>query len=181
MHEKTHSVDLLGIFRSIALAPLMLLCSCQSLPRETAGPEASKSIAQQPPQAQTPPAPATQRPVVRPVAHHQHAPGQGGFCPHCGPGTLPAFAFTGLTPAPTDVPWKPDAIKGPWPKDEYVCDGGDLNHDVYVKPDGMVVGLDHQDTVGYFNTTDGQTLVAASNCVCIYAPRFAAVRQVSAP
>jgi uncharacterized repeat protein (TIGR01451 family) len=86
-----------------------------------------------------------------------------------------------MTPAPDDMPWKPDGIKGPWPKDEYLCDGGDLNHDVYVKADGTVVGLDHQDTVGYFNTTDGQTLVAASNCVCIYAPRFAAVRQVSAP
>jgi len=164
-----------------ALAPLVLLCSCQSLPREATTPAANSAIAQPPQQPQTPPAAAPQRPVVRPVVHHQHAAGQGCVCPHCGPGTLPAFAFTGLTPAPADMPWKPDAIKGPWPKDEYVCDGGDLNHDVYVKPDGTVVGLDQQDTVGYFNTADGQTLVAASNCVCIYSPRFAAVRQVSVP
>ena len=94
---------------------------------------------------------------------------------------MPAFQFTGLSPEETGVPWKPPAIKGPWPPDEYVCDGGDLNHDVYVKPDWTVVGLDQQDTVAHFDTLDGQTLVAASNCVCVYAPRFAAVRQVSTP
>jgi uncharacterized repeat protein (TIGR01451 family) len=181
MHEKITFAALLGVIRSLAIAPLVIFCSCQSLPQEAKTPEASKAIAQQTRPAPTPPAASPQRSVVRPVAHHQHVAGQGGYCPHCGPGTLPAFAFTGLAPAPADVPWKPDAIKGPWPRDEYVCDGGDLNHDVYVKPDGTVVGLDHQDTVGYFNTSDGQTLVAASNCVCIYAPRFAAIRQVSVP
>ena len=64
---------------------------------------------------------------------------------------------------------------------KYICDGGDLNWDVNVRRDGTVVGLDQQDTVGHFTTADGQTLVAASNCVCIYAPRFAAIRQVSTP
>ena len=77
--------------------------------------------------------------------------------------------------------WKPPGLKGPWPKDEYLCDGGDLNHDVDVKRDLTVVGLDQEDTIAHFDTLDGQTLVAASNCVCIYAPRFAAVRQVSSP
>jgi uncharacterized repeat protein (TIGR01451 family) len=94
---------------------------------------------------------------------------------------LPAFAFTGHGHDESIGPWKPDGVKGPWPRDEYVCDGGDLNHDVYVKQDWTVVGLDQQDTVAHFDTRDGQTLVAASNCVCIYSPRFAAVRQVSAP
>src|SRR5262245_6278986 len=183
MHEKTDIAAWICVVRGLAIAPIVLLCSCQSLPKETTAPEASKAIAKQTPQQpQTPPPAVPQRNMVRPVVHHHHAPSQGACsCPHCGPGTLPAFAFTGLTPAPDDVPWKPDGIKGPWPKDEYVCDGGDLNHDVYVKPDGTVVGLDQQDTVGYFNTADGQTLVAASNCVCIYSPRFAAVRQVSMP
>ncbi len=176
-----HGTAKFSVARALAIAPLVLLCSCQSLPRETNAPEANQAIAPPSQQASKPPALAPLRPVIRPVGHHSHAPGQGGFCPHCGPGTLPAFAFTGLVPAPADLPWKPDAIKGPWPKDEYLCDGGDLNHDVYVKADGTVVGLDQEDTVGYFNTADGQTLVAASNCVCIYAPRFAAIRQVSAP
>src|SRR5439155_20808642 len=128
MHEKTQIAALLNIVRIFAIAPLVSLCSCQSLPRETTTPAASTAIARPSQQPQTPPAAMAQRPVIRPVVHH-HAAGQGGFCPHCGPGTLPAFAFTGLTPAPADVTWKPDGIKGPWPKDEYVCDGGDLNHD----------------------------------------------------
>lgn len=94
---------------------------------------------------------------------------------------MPSFAFSGQGHDESQGPWKPDGIKGPWPPDEYVCDGGDLNHDVHVKRDWTVVGLDQKDTVAHFDTLDGQTLVAASNCVCIYSPRFAAVRQVSSP
>jgi uncharacterized repeat protein (TIGR01451 family) len=119
---------------------------------------------------------------VIPVGHHRPAGRLPHvICPHCGPGTLPAFAFTGFSPEKMAETWKPPAIKGPWPKDEYLCDGGDLNHDVDVKQDWTVVGLDQQDTVAHFDTLDGQTLVAASNCVCVYSPRFAAVRQVSSP
>jgi uncharacterized repeat protein (TIGR01451 family) len=77
--------------------------------------------------------------------------------------------------------WMPDGIKGPWPADEFICDGGDLNHDVYVKDDWTVVGLDQEDTIAHYDTLDGRTEVSASNCVCIYAPRFAAVRQVTSP
>jgi uncharacterized repeat protein (TIGR01451 family) len=143
-------------------------------------------------------------PVMQ-AGHHAHGArhAHGPSCPCCGPGTLPAFAFSGGATATAGGgfvpgtlpetaftgfghdeslgPWKPDGIKGPWPPNEYVCDGGDLNHDVYVKQDWTVVGLDRQDTVAHFDTLDGQTLVAASNCVCIYSPRFAAVRQVSTP
>jgi uncharacterized repeat protein (TIGR01451 family) len=72
----------------------------------------------------------------------------------------------------------PDGISCPWPKDEFICDGGDLNADVHVRKDWTVVGLDQQDTVAHYDTLDGRTEVSASNCVCIYAPRFAAVRQV---
>lgn len=94
---------------------------------------------------------------------------------------MPAFAFSGQGHDESVGPWKPPGIKGPWPENEYVCDGGDLNHDVAVKQDWTVVGLDREDTVAHFDTLDGQTMVAASNCVCIYSPRFAAVRQVSTP
>ena len=79
------------------------------------------------------------------------------------------------------MPWKPDGIKCPWPADEYICDGGDLNDDVFVKQDWTVAGLDQEDTIAHFDTLDGKTDVTKSNCVCIYAPRFAAVRQVSVP
>src|SRR5207253_1324239 len=110
---------------------------------------------------------------------HAHIAGQP--CPHCGPGTLPAFAFTGPPPEESDLPWRPPGIKFPWPPDEYVCDGGDLNADAFVKKDWTVVGLDQEDTIAHYDTLDGRTEISASNCVCIYAPRFAAVRQVSAP
>jgi uncharacterized repeat protein (TIGR01451 family) len=60
-----------------------------------------------------------------------------------------------------------------------VCDGGDWGEDVDVLPDWTVRGLDQEDTVAHFDTLDGETNVEASNRVCLYAPRFAAVRQVS--
>jgi uncharacterized repeat protein (TIGR01451 family) len=93
---------------------------------------------------------------------------------------LPAFAFTGV-PDEEQAMWKPPGIKGPWPPDEYICDGGDMNWDVYVKPDWTVVGLDQQDTIAHYDTLDGQRQVSASNCVCVYSPRFAAIRQVNTP
>ena len=103
-------------------------------------------------------------------------------CPHCQGGRQP-FAFSDdiHQGAPAGMSWMPDGIAPPWPKDEFICDGGDLNHDVYVKDDWTVVGLDQEDTVAHYDTLDGRTEVSASNCVCIYAPRFAAVRQVTSP
>ena len=75
----------------------------------------------------------------------------------------------------------PDAIKKPWPADEYIFDGGDHNEDVRVKANWDVVGLDPEDTVAHYDTLDGKTEVTESNRVCIYAPRFAAVRKVINP
>jgi uncharacterized repeat protein (TIGR01451 family) len=40
-------------------------------------------------------------------------------------------------------------------------------------------GLDLEDTVVHYDTMDGQRLVQPSNRVCIYAPRFAAVRRIA--
>jgi uncharacterized repeat protein (TIGR01451 family) len=48
---------------------------------------------------------------------------------------------------------------------------------VQVNPDWTIRGLDQEDTVVHFDTIDGATEVEPSNCVCIYAPRFAAVRK----
>ena len=62
--------------------------------------------------------------------------------------------------------------------DEYLCDGGDQQTRVYVNRKWNVSGLDLEDTVGHYDTLDGRTLVTPSNSVCIYAPRFAAVRKV---
>ncbi|HEY2410869.1 MAG TPA: DUF11 domain-containing protein [Pirellulaceae bacterium] len=158
-------------------------CSCQTLPRQTTAAPAKQTNSPVAQPSYQPRPMATPNYPVQPAGFHGQGrcACQGGGCPCCGPGTLPAFAFSGAAVADLDQPWKPDGIKGPWPRDEYLCDGGDLNHDVNVKRDWTVVGLDQEDTIAHFDTLDGQRLVAASNCVCVYAPRFAAIRQVSTP
>jgi uncharacterized repeat protein (TIGR01451 family) len=62
--------------------------------------------------------------------------------------------------------------------DEYLCDGGDRAVHARVAADWSVQGLDLEDTIAHFDTVDGRTIVEPSNRVCIYSPRFAAVRQV---
>jgi len=63
-------------------------------------------------------------------------------------------------------------------RDEYICDGGDMKLSVYLDKRLHPSGLDQEDTVGHFKTEDGRRVVEPSTRVCIYAPRFAAVRQV---
>ncbi|TWT87722.1 hypothetical protein Mal64_32650 [Pseudobythopirellula maris] len=65
--------------------------------------------------------------------------------------------------------------------DEYLCDGGDDASPVGVRADWSIAGLEQEDTVAHYDTLDGRTVVTPSNKVCIYAPRFAAVRQVVNP
>ena len=89
---------------------------------------------------------------------------------------LPASAVTGFPPS--CQPWKPPGIAGPWPQDEYICDGGDRDRAVRVEADWTVKGLHLEDTIAHFDTLDGDTMVAASNRVCVYAPRFGSVRLV---
>lgn len=66
----------------------------------------------------------------------------------------------------------------PRPSDEYICDGGDRQPEARVGDQWQVKGLDSEDTIAHFDTLDGRTEVVPSNKVCIYAPRFAAVRRV---
>lgn len=68
------------------------------------------------------------------------------------------------------------AIQGP--KDEYLCDGGDGGLPVGVREDWKIDGLEQEDTVAHYDTVDGKTFVTPSNKVCVYAPRFGAVRRV---
>lgn len=62
--------------------------------------------------------------------------------------------------------------------DEYICDGGDRNAITKIAEDFAINGLDMEDTVAHFDTLDGERIVQPSNKVCIYAPRFGAVRKV---
>jgi uncharacterized repeat protein (TIGR01451 family) len=64
------------------------------------------------------------------------------------------------------------------PSDEYLCDGGDFGTEAAVVTGGSVIGLEQEDAIAHYDTIDGRTIVTPSNKVCIYAPRFAAVRQV---
>lgn len=77
------------------------------------------------------------------------------------------------------TPWAPPGIKGPWPQDEYLHDGGDAEEPVAVSPEWRVQGLNVEDTVAHYDTMDGRTLVESSNCAYIYAPRFSSVRGVT--
>jgi len=67
-------------------------------------------------------------------------------------------------------------IRGP--NDEYLCDGGDFGVPAGVRADYTVQGLEQEDAVAHYDTVDGRTVVTPSNKVCIYAPRFGAVRRV---
>ena len=87
-------------------------------------------------------------------------------------------ALPDLVTVDPNEPWAPPGIEQPWPPDEYLYDGGDRNVEVDVGADWSIAGLDIEDTVGHFDTVHGRTVVAPSNRVKIYAPRFAAVRKV---
>src|SRR3954470_3284468 len=64
------------------------------------------------------------------------------------------------------------------PSDEYLCDGGDYGTPAGVKADHTEVGVEPEDAISHYDAADGRILVTPSNRVCIYAPRFAAVRRV---
>src|SRR5688572_16508465 len=109
----------------LAIISLVLLCSCQTLPHDTGITSATQDGGAVTPVAQIAqpiarPAAHSRPAVIQPVAHHHHSHAPHGHCPCCGPGTLPSFAFTGHGYDESLGPWKPDGIKGPWPKDEYV-------------------------------------------------------------
>jgi uncharacterized repeat protein (TIGR01451 family) len=67
------------------------------------------------------------------------------------------------------------------PGDEYLCDGGDYGTPAGVHQDWTITGLEQEDAISHYDTVDGRVLVTPSNRVCIYAPRFAAIRRVVQP
>ncbi len=75
-------------------------------------------------------------------------------------------------------PWSPDAIRQPWPRDEYLRDGGDRHMPAGVGREWQVYGVEMEDAVAHYDTLDGRRIVEPSNEVYIYSPRFGAVRQV---
>jgi len=95
-----------------------------------------------------------------------HAPGQGyqqgcfGTAAPCYP-QMPPLASFGLDPQ------------------EFLCDGGDQSPRAVYTVEDRIAGVDLEDTVVKYENGAGDIHVVPSNRVCIYAPRFAAVRRVS--
>lgn len=63
-------------------------------------------------------------------------------------------------------------------RDEFVCNGEDMNRNVKVYPDWTLRGLDPEDAIAHYDTIDGRTEHTVSNRVCLYSPRFAVVRKL---
>ncbi|MEM9827874.1 MAG: DUF11 domain-containing protein [Planctomycetota bacterium] len=62
---------------------------------------------------------------------------------------------------------------------EFICNGGDRPPKAIVQQDDRFGDLDIADTVAHFTTGAKDIEIAASNPVCIYAPRFQSVRKIT--
>jgi len=119
---------------------------------------------------------------IQQVAYQEPAPSN---CPPeaiivCPP--EPRFPVAGPSPWAVGMP-AIDVVSQPSPArypDEYLCDGGDRELPVHYSEDQRL-GLDTEDTIAEFVDHRGKERTAKSNKVCVYSPRFAAVRTVSLP
>lgn len=93
-------------------------------------------------------------------------------------GPAPQACPTGMMMSPSLVAMPRSGDCRAWANDEFLVDGGDMDPPVQVRPDWEVLGLTPEETVAHFDTLDGHTIIEPSNRVCIYAPRFRAVRKV---
>jgi uncharacterized repeat protein (TIGR01451 family) len=175
-------------FTLVALATL-ILCSCQALPSDLsnvnpigdddeASSESQDVITDGPPPILLPTAKALEVRTLsgeavassRPLNSQEIAAGwatpAGCNCACCGEGSP---CVVGLE----------QALVGP--PDEYLCDGGDYGLPAAVRADWTVDGLEQEDAIAHYDTLDGRVVVTPSNRVCIYAPRFAAIRRVENP
>ncbi len=125
-------------------------------------------------EAPAPPAPAFPKLPAAAVPPAQFPP---EFCP-------PGHPAAGGLPFPPVVPaWIGGAAIAPIPAhfpDEYLCDGGDREYPVRYDADTRL-GLDTEDTVVEYTDHIGGEHVKPTNRVCVYAPRFGAMRSVSLP
>ncbi len=156
---------------------LLILCSCQSLPSDVdhASPLGDATSEGEPAITDGPaPIPVTrdQAVEVRELDAEQTAD----------PRSLSPEWLTSSSAIPAPCACGGDgACAGPslvGPPDEYLCDGGDFGLPAAVRADWSVDGLEQEDAIAHYDTVDGRVVVTPSNRVCIYAPRFAAVRRV---
>ncbi len=174
-------------------AVTVLLCSCQAagpsigrraersnrptLFASAPNPPASRgvetaSVAIRRPTASTP------RQAVQQVAYHQEPYRSGPLQPPPdGAGCIACDEDRGFGNMCLACQVPSAAPRGPR-FDELLCDGGDFQPSVGVRRDGSLIGLDPEDTIAEYATVDGRIVVEPSNKVCLYAPRFGAVRRI---
>ena len=96
----------------------------------------------------------------------------GGGCLACRP-QRPQPPY-GYAPLPCG-PWNAFGID----PQEFICDGGDHPPEARLRLDDTITGLQPEDTVVHYTNQAGDIEFEASNRVCLYAPRFLAVRKIT--
>lgn len=188
--------------KCLSICLSVVICSCSAMPHRGDGtdPQAIHGVGQA--QGGMPVASSRMlQPTIAPPSLPVHSPAypvqQANYLPPSLPPDAwtgaPAYGAVGACPAhPSGAPasvqtvgprgqWRPPGIPAPWPRDEYLFDGGDRGVGVEVLEDWSVLGLDQEDTVAHYDTLDGRLVVEPTNQVQIYSPRFAAVRKVCGP
>lgn len=97
--------------------------------------------------------------------------GDGPLC-RCGANS-PEGACPVMIPGPGVVAWDPTHYP-----DEYLCDGGDRGLPFHYQGRHLG-GLETEDTVAESVDERGRRVVVPSSQVCIYAPRFGALRTIT--
>jgi uncharacterized repeat protein (TIGR01451 family) len=93
----------------------------------------------------------------------------GGNCYPGGP-----FPPHGYAAMPAYIP-NPQGID----PNEFLCDGGDAPPAARARAGDQIIGVNLEDTVARYTTERGDVHISPSNRVCVYAPRFGAVRRVT--
>ncbi|MEM6329648.1 MAG: hypothetical protein AAF790_05300 [Planctomycetota bacterium] len=164
-------------FRGLLIAAVMImLCSCTAVPvRWDASVDALAASMERGGNGQNAGDPESgddpSRSTLKLVGHDAAAGSNALECQPLGPGCSPNGCGINAACGTAGC-----AVRGPI--DEYLCDGGDCGPPVGVRGDWSIDGLEQEDTVAHYDTVDGRVLVTPSNRVCIYAPRFGAVRRV---
>jgi uncharacterized repeat protein (TIGR01451 family) len=96
-------------------------------------------------------------------------PMTGGACPFVGPLGEPCTLTCAIPCPPLPRP--------SLPRDEYLCDGGDRGGRAGMAPGRDLWGIEPRDTVVGFRAERSKDRVLPTNVVCLFAPRFGAVRR----
>jgi uncharacterized repeat protein (TIGR01451 family) len=179
--------------RLLVVVAIVILCSCRALPQLPTPPQDGQRAASIPPVPESPvevtvgdsgqqagsPTETNGEPVetrelnAENLSRTMPAPSPGGVA---GPFFAPPTGCRAPSNCCGANICNERALVGP--RDEYLCDGGDYGSPAGVRADWAVDGVEQEDTVAHYDTVNGNVVVTPSNRVCIYAPRFAAVRRV---